>query len=191
MKQICLLGPVDKRVIAYPLLKVLMFLGKTLIIADDGVYRRFDDEFRMRFAFGNSEFIITPQVSPVLLAEIEGLAPSFDFVLFITNNELPSACDKIIYCRDTEKAIISNGTLSALEDQDFTEVYVTFSRLRDSSLLKVEPSKALMSYIWDCENAKRFSVLKDQGVAFMLEKFFQTELGVPKTTIKGLLAREG
>ena len=69
MRKICLLGGVDKRAIAYPLIKVLMFMGKTLVVADDGVYRRFSDDYALRFNYQNSDFIISPLIDEGILEE--------------------------------------------------------------------------------------------------------------------------
>ena len=41
MRQIQLIGPVDKRAVAYPLFKICDVLGKTLVVTDDANFRRF------------------------------------------------------------------------------------------------------------------------------------------------------
>lgn len=191
MNQICLIGPVDKRAISYPLIKTLMFLGKTLIVTDDGIYRRFDEDYGSRFSFENSEFIIAPVITEEILQEVKGLASSYENILYITTNELPSGVDKVLYCRGVDKGVVTESTLKALENTDHTEVYVTFSKLTDNSLLKIQPTKSALDYIMECEDRKSFLATKDSAFATMLDKFFSQELDIPKASIKGLLLRKG
>lgn len=49
MRQIQLVGPIDKRVIAYPLFKICDNLGKVLVITDDTNFRRFSDDYSNEF----------------------------------------------------------------------------------------------------------------------------------------------
>jgi hypothetical protein len=191
MKKICLIGPVDKRAIAYPLLKCLMFLGKTLIITDDSVYRRFSETYETRFGFAQSEFIVAPVIDKDVIDHVESVSSTFDYVLYITTNELPVGMDKILYCHGIEKGIATSDVLSVLENIDHTEVYVTFSRVADNTALKIEPSKSIMAYVFECEDRKDFVGTTDGAYSSMLHKFFEKELDVPKATLKGLLQRKG
>lgn len=192
MKKICLIGPVDKRAISYPLIKTLIFLGKTLIVTDDGIYRRFDEEYNNRFSFENSEFIVTHNIKDEeVKREIEQISSSFDYVLYITTNELPEDCDKIVNCKGVDKGFVSRSVEKEIEKSEHIEVYVTFSKLSDSSLLKIEPNKSTLSYLAECEDKKEFLSTKDASFATMLSKFFETELDLQKSTIKGLLLRKG
>lgn len=191
MKKFCLLGAVDKRLVAYPLIKVLMLLGKVLVVSDDGVYRRFGESFEDSFSLGNSDFVVVHRVTEDLMSVLGSKEHEYDFVLYITTNDLPSNCDKVIYARGKDRAVVSDPVLISLENQDFTEVYITFSRLEDNSLVKLEPNKSVLSYIYDCEDKREFLSLKDQSIATMLHKFFEVNLDLPRNTIKGLLAREG
>lgn len=191
MKTICLIGPVDKRAISYPLIKTLMHLGKTLVVTDDGVYRRFDTEYASRFSFENSDFIVTPVIDRTVQEEVNQIADLYETVLYITTNELPPNCDKVVYCRGVDRAILNLGVLDALEEKEFIEVYVTFSKLSDNTLLKIEPNKNTLAYIYECEDKKEFLPTKESAYSDMLSKFFESELDIPKNTIKGLLQRKG
>jgi hypothetical protein len=191
MKRICLVGPVDKRAISYPLLKVTMFLGKTLVITDDGVYRRFAENYEATFGFENSDFIVTPLITEEVLAEVEKLKNQYEFIVYITTNEIPPECDKIIYCHGVDKGIANNSTMKVLENTEHIEVVMTFSKVEDATLLKIEPTKSIMAYIYECEDTKLFQDTKDVAYATMLDKFFDKELDIPKASIKGVLQRKG
>ena len=70
MRQIELVGPVDKRVIAYPLFKICDVLGKVLVITDDANFRRFSENYSdNEFTVGRSDFVITPDISKAIIEE--------------------------------------------------------------------------------------------------------------------------
>ena len=187
MKQICLIGPVDKRPIAYPLIKCLMYLGRVLVVADESVYRRFSEDLETDYTHNNSEFHIsaTPNYK-----ELKERGEAFDYVVYITTNELPEGNDKVIYCRGINKNICTTPVLKVLDDIEHIEVYLTFSKPTEEKALKVEPSKGVMTYINECEEQMEFVATKDAAYANMLQKFFEKELELPLKAIKGLLGRK-
>ena len=190
MRKICLLGGVDKRAIAYPLIKVLMFMGKTLVVADDGVYRRFSDDYALRFNYQNSDFIISPLIDEGILEEVASVEDSYDSILFITTNELPLGCDKVIHCRGVEKAFSSKAVLNEAEKLDYKEVYVTSSKVDSDSNLVINPNKAVYSYLSVCEDKKEFIGTKEGALTSLLLSLFDKELNLPKKTVSGLLRRD-
>jgi hypothetical protein len=191
MKRICLVGPVDKRAIVYPLIKCMMFLGKVLVVTDDSVLRRFSESYAKSFGFSNSEFLVESTINTSVLDYVLTIQDSFDFVLFVTTDELPSNCDKVLYCHGVEKSFGSSSTLKALENVEYTEIYITFSKLPDATVVKIEPSKTVMAYIFSCEESKEFLETSDASYGATLEKFFEKELAIPKKTISGLMRRKG
>lgn len=190
MKKICLLGGVDKRAIAYPLIKVMMYMGKTLIVADDGVYRRFSDTYDTRFNYQNSDFIIAPVITEDIISEVDKVADLYENILYITTNEVPDGCDKVVYGRGKERAICSTGVLNEAEKTDFIEVYVTYGKVESSTNMKIEPNKAVLSYLSECEDKKEFLGTKDGAFTSLLVTLFDKELNLPKKTVQGLLRRD-
>lgn len=185
-----LVGAVDKRGIAYPLLKVLMLTGRTLVITDDAMYRRFDDEYRVDFGFENSHFLIQPVITQELVNRLMPIIANFDNVVYITTTEIIKA-DKTIYLRGINRAILGNEPLRQLEEVDHIEVFVTYSRLEDTRALKLEPSKAQLKYFSDCEDNREFLDTKDVTFVALLEALFEKELDMPRKTIKKIMLRKG
>lgn len=200
MQQFLLIGPVDKRPITYPLLKVLSYLGKTLVVADDGNYRRFADNYESEFELGNIDFSITPVVTEEVFKQVNETHEIYDYVVYITNNELPQSEDylnniaKIIHCRGVDKGFISKANAQVLEDlpsEKTLTAYVTYSNVEDKRLLKVTPNKGTLSYVSECEDKKEFVDIKDSMYATLIYTFFEKELHLPKETIAKLLKRKG
>ena len=94
MRQIQLVGPVDKRPVAYPLFKLCDTLGKTLVITDDANFRRFSDDYVNEFTLGRSDFMIVNDISQELLNSLDMKLNSYDYVLFINTCDLLDKNDK-------------------------------------------------------------------------------------------------
>lgn len=190
-KTLALLGATDKRAISYPLIKVLMHLGRTLIVTDDGLYRRFDEDYNTNFDFENSEFLIIPKLEDEHKELINQKSKSFEYVLYITTNEIPDNASKIVYCRGIDKGLASISTLRQIEDSEFIEVLVTFDKVADKKALKIVPSIKQYKYFSQCEDRKEFLDSADSAFVTLLTTFFEEQLDLPKSTIKSILARKG
>lgn len=191
MKTICLIGPVDKRAIAYPLIKCLTELGRALIITDDSVYRRFSDNYDTEFSYSNSEFRVVTIVDEEVIKEVEQVKTNFEYVLYITTSELPDGCDKVIYAHGVGKSFLGEDLVSSIENKECREVIITMTPVKDKTIPKITPDKTVMSYIYACEEHKEFLPSKDSGFITMVTTLFEEELEVPKNTIRGLLLRKG
>lgn len=187
-KNLCLVGATDKRVVAYPLIKALMHLGRTLIVADDGAYRRFDEGYGTNFDFGNSEFIIVPVVNDEVIAEVTEKSSTFEYVLYITTDEIPEGT-KAVYIRGIDKGIASEDTLKIVEESEFLEVLFTFDKVLDKKALKITPSIKHYQYLARCEDRKEFVAVTDPAFVSLVTTFFEEDLDLPKATIKKILGQ--
>ena len=188
-KILCIVGATDKRAITYPLIKTLMHLGRTLIVSDDGVYRRFDETYQTNFDFGNSEFIIVPKVDAELIESINQKEGQFEYVVYITTDEVPPKADKIIYCRGMDKGFASQDTMKLIEESEFTEVLITFDKVQDKKALKIAPTIKQYQYLNRCEDRKEFLPTADPSFATVITKFFEEQLDLPKNTLKAILTK--
>lgn len=188
-KILCIVGATDKRAITYPLIKTLMHLGRTLIVSDDGVYRRFDDTYQTNFDFGNSEFLITPKVDEAIMESVSQKEGQFEYIVYITTDEVPPKADKVIYCRGIDKGFASQDTLKLIEESEFIEVLVTFDKVQDKKALKIAPTIKQYQYLNRCEDRKEFLPSADTSFVTVVATFFEEQLDLPKNTIKAILTK--
>ena len=87
MKQIQLVGPVDKRAIAYPLFKMCDTMGKTLVVTDDANFRRFSDDYSNEFTLGRSDFVITNDISQAIIGDLGVKLNTYDYVIFYVRSK--------------------------------------------------------------------------------------------------------
>ncbi len=189
MTSICLIGAVDKRVISYPLLKCLSLMGgKTLVITDDGVYRRFAQAYESRFEVGTIEFIVTPFI-PKSIEEL-GVNPSnYDYVVYITTREL-FECDSVVYCHGTERAIAPPKVLNKLEDIEHKDVTISMVGKVEKGMLQIGYSKEVMGYICNCEEYMEFVPCMGASFSVMMVTLFDDIFNMSKDNMKKLLGRK-
>lgn len=190
MRSLLLVGAVDKRGVSYPVLKVMMTLGRVLVLTDDAMYRRFDEDYRMDFGFENSHFIIQPQITQHFVDSIKHITDMFDYVVYITTNEVLNA-DKIIYLRGVNRSILGNEAMEELEGLEHAEVFITYAKLSNPKILKIAPTKSQIEYFNECEDSKEFLATKDLSYVGLLQTLFDKELGMSKKSLKKIMLRKG
>jgi hypothetical protein len=187
MKKICILGPVDKRVLLYPLFKAVDLMGKTLVVSDDSNLKRFSDNYTNEFTVGRMDFIIADRVADV---KVDDLIKDYEFIVFVTTNELIKNCDEVIYCHALNKAIATEEVIEGLEEIAHKDVLITPSVTKEKVPLKVSIDKNSMGYVWFCEEIKEFYICKDTLLAKTVANIFADTLGVSKDTLVKTLGRK-
>lgn len=186
MKKICLIGPVDKRVLAYPLLKVLDLTGKTLVITDDSNIRRLADDYSKEFTIGRVDVKVVTDISNIVTIDNSS---DYDYILYMSTNELVPNCDSVVYCHSLNKAIGSPDVLSALEGVEHKSVAITPSVIKDKNTLKISVDKGSIGYVWYCEETKLFCECKDAKLSKAVAFLFSDVLGVGQDAIVKTLGR--
>lgn len=192
MRQIELVGPVDKRVIAYPLFKICDVLGKVLVITDDANFRRFSENYSdNEFTVGRSDFVITPDISKAIIEELGLKLSSYDYVLIISTNSLISGNDSLVYCHGSSQLICSEDTLDGLEAVEHQDVTISMKKPNSKDALFLSIDGKAFNYVWDCEENKMFIPCKHPELAKLSSYLFAQVLGVSsKEEYAKLLVKE-
>lgn len=188
MKKICLIGPVDKRILAYPLLKVLDLTGKTLVLTDDANFRRFSDDYGSEFSIGRIDIKVIHDITPNILSVLK-VGDDYDYALIITTNTLIDDCDSVVYCHSLNKAMCTPEVLEVIEGVEHKDVTVTCSVVKDKGILKMVVDKAGLGYIWYCEETKLFCECKDAKLSKAVAYLFSDVLGISQDSIVKTLGR--
>lgn len=191
MKQICLIGPVDKRVVAYPLLKVIDIAGKVLVVTDDANFRRFSDDYSLQFTFGRSDYIILNEITPFAIEEAGFKVLNYDYVLYVTTNTLIENNDILVYCHGDNKSICTSDILDILADRDdYKEVLLSQVKNNVKSIPKIDISKETMGYVWSCEEYKEFLPCKNVELVKTSVELFSEKLGISKEEYQKIIVRQ-
>lgn len=189
MRQLCLVGPIDKRIVAYPLIKVADLVGKLLVVTDDANMRRFADNYEKEFNRANSDFVIVNDISQDNI-EKNYRVNNYDFVIYMTTSDLIKGSDKVVYCHGMSKTVLPEETLTNLEDIEHSKVLISQGKSTEKDVISVRVDKLTMGYVWACEEAKSFVPLKDSGLAKIVAHLFADYIGVGKDEFCKLLMRE-
>lgn len=186
MQSICLIGGVDKRIISYPLIKCLGLMGKTLVVTDDSIYRRFGDNYELEFEKGQVDFKVLPKV-PVTVSGLGVTLDAYEYVLYITTNELIKS-DKVVYCHGLEKAMATREVQLKLEDIEHVDITLTMSKV-EKGILAIGYSKEAMEYICNCEEHKEFVPCNGASFTTLMCTLFDDVFKMSKDNMRKLLAR--
>lgn len=189
MRQIELIGPVDKRCIAYPLFKICDVLGKVLVITDDANFRRFSEDYSNEFTLGRSDFIITSDILKTVMEELAVKIANYDFIIYITTNTHLEGNDCVVYCHGLNQAICTEDVLSVLESVDHLEVLISTNKSNEKTTFLPMDSKTL-GYVWNCEENKYFLPCKQPELVKLNAYLFSQVLGISKEEFAKLIVKE-
>lgn len=198
MKKICAFGPVDKRVLVYPLIKILDLLGKTLVVTDDANFRKFGDNFELEFTHSRIDMFIMPVVSEEEMKNRGIVENNYDYALYVTTSELVSECDSYIYCHGLNKSMCSEEIVDGIDEIPCTEVIITPFKIPQSKepstqktpVMKLDVAKETLNYVFHCEENKAFMPIKTSVVYSTLAKSCEASLGLTAENIAKMMARE-
>lgn len=178
MRQIELLGPVDKRVIAYPLFKLCDILGKTLVVTDDANFRRFADNYETEFTVGRSDFVVTHDVSKAIVEDLGMKLQNYEFVIFISTDNVVAGNDCTVYCHGKGKLLLDEKVIDGLESIDSYDLTISTDKPKDKNAVFLQANGSTLSYVWNCEETKTFLPCKNADIVRIGAKLFMETLGI-------------
>lgn len=194
MVKVAVVGGVDKRPVVYPLLQCLRFVGKTLIISDDPLFRRFDENFATDFEQDNLFFAIRPTLDNSVISEVvRDVSEPLEYIIVVANNFYPDGFDKTIALSGVNSGFdyVDKERGNFPNDEVFQRVFITTSKVKGLEYPTLTPSQAVVSYMYNCEDHRRFLPLKDGASLSVLTALFSKVIGVEAKTLSKLLERQG
>lgn len=193
MKQIQLVGPVDKRAVAYPLFKLCDVLGKTLVVTDDANFRRFADNYENEFTVGRSDFYVVNDVSQAIVSDLGLKLNAYDYVIFITTNILIDNNDVLVYCHGNSRLVCGEDVIDYLENLEHSDVTISTRKpkskeSKDDVFLTADGK--IFGYVWDCEEAKRFIPCGSPDLVKLCSHLFSQTLGVSAEEMPKVIGKE-
>lgn len=197
MKQIQLVGPVDKRAIAYPLFKMCDTMGKTLVVTDDANFRRFSDDYSNEFTLGRSDFVITNDISQAIIGDLGVKLNTYDYVIFINTNDLIDNNDCLVYCHGSSNLVCGDDTLDYLEAFEHFDVTISTNKPskkgdkeKDKNLIFLTVDGKSLGYVWDCEEQKMFVPCKNAELTKLSCHLFNSVFGLSTEDFGKTIVRE-
>ena len=105
---------------------------------------------------------------------------NYDYVIFITTNNLIDGNDCTVYCHGLNQSICTEKTLDFLETVEHSDVIISSNKPKDvgkdNIFLSIEGKG--MKYIWDCEENKMFLPCVHADLSKLSAYLFTNTLGV-------------
>lgn len=178
MRQIELVGPVDKRLVAYPLFHICDILGRTLVVTDDANFRRFADNYEDRFILGRSDFVVVNDISQSIIEELGVKFSSYDYVIIISTNVLIEGNDLLVYCHGNSQMICTEDVLENIEELEHQDVTISIRKPSGKGALYLSADSKSFGYVWDCEENKRFIGCKHSDLVKLSSYLFASTLSI-------------
>ena len=199
MVKLTITGKGDKRIFAYPLMKVLALTGKTCIITDDIAYSRMfragtgkyemDIELKKKKRTGklyeNMEVQIIPDMDMCNMIAQKKEEEGFDFVLFITDTSLPESNKYLVVAslKMDFMGIKVDEFLSLNEDKSIKMAVISSLALpkkqwQAQGITTFMWNENRMLYPYKVEEGRKLIELKDSEIMLFLADTFASTMGL-------------
>ena len=190
MKILSVVGKADKRLITYPLMHVLAFAGRTIVITDDVTYRHLYRGFTNNGAVQDVFIRVIPELDTKKISQITSDLgdADYDFCLVITDiHRCENAESTLCVCAKSKSFL---GTkieeFSEKEPKSF-KTFISIGEInkKEWKKLGVMPlhwTASRFSYIYECEEHKMLLPFQDREVLNVIGTAFLKEINISANT---------
>lgn len=185
-----ILGQCDKRVLMYPLLKVLELSGDVIIITDNSQFKRLIDGDD--YGHYHNTLICVTDLSPEEVWEdIEYNEDDFDHVIYDLKYYVPPSVDKVIYVYTVEKNPDDLDLLEILDD--YNEVKLIYGKPTRQEKKEGKYIPLTMRDLYAVEYAEVVQLPNYLNI-HLINKLYEITndfLNIPKKQFIGIMKKEG
>ena len=202
--KVSIIGNIDKRVIAYPLMRALAINGKTAVFTDDGSFKRLYVNDGNSGVIDNVEVYVTPEVNIDSDKDIDKTSEEIMNELFVSDSFVYPDSDATIIVRGIDRSMSILRDVEEEEEEDIEfedddkleeekqtkfEVVVSTSNEHKIKGVKVL-GPDILKYLWDTEEYKTLLKVKDKTLVKILEPIVSNLMGVSTGDVAKLLSRD-
>lgn len=202
--KVSIIGNIDKRVIAYPLMRALAINGKTAVFTDDGSFKRLYVNDGNSGVIDNVEVYVTPEVNIDSDKDIDKTSEEIMNELFVSDSFVYPDSDATILVRGIDRSMSILRDVEEEEEEDIEfedddkleeekqtkfEVVVSTSNEHKIKGVKVL-GPDILKYLWDTEEYKTLLKVKDKTLVKILEPIVSNLMGVSTGDVAKLLSRD-
>lgn len=202
--KVSIIGNIDKRVIAYPLMRALAINGKTAVFTDDGSFKRLYVNDGNSGVIDNVEVYVTPEVNIDSDKGIDKTSEEIMNELFVSDSFVYPDSDATIIVRGIDRSMSILRDVEEEEEEDIEfedddkleeekqtkfEVVVSTSNEHKIKGVKVL-GPDILKYLWDTEEYKTLLKVKDKTLVKILEPIVSNLMGVSTGDVAKLLSRD-
>lgn len=188
MAVISLVGKVDKRILAFPLIRALSIEGKTVVYTDDS---NFKNLFTGNSNIGIVEDITIIYESNIKMAdETKYISELAKHIVFVYTDFIKEDSDIIFNCSNYDRSFHPDKTELEEEkpENQFDLVFSSVPLRKVPSVLVMKP--IYYRYLLETEEKKEFLILKDKEINTFLANKVSSKVDMPKEQFLKLLSRK-
>lgn len=190
MKILSVVGKADKRLLTYPLMHVLAFTGRTIVITDDVTYRHLYRGFTNNGELHDISIRVIPDLDTQKITQITNdlNEADYDFCLVITDiHRCENADSTLCVCAKSKSFLGTNiEEFSEKEPKAFkTFISIGETNKKEWKKLGVMPlhwTSTRFSYIYECEESKTLLPFQDKEVLNVIGTAFLKEINISVKT---------
>lgn len=199
MISLAIVGKADKRVLAYPLMKTLALMGKTIVATDDAAYRRLYPGMENKGMINDVEIHIVKNFSDDSSEEfLSGMKDdNYDYVLYLTEGYVPPDAKKTIALCSPSHTFLGAYLEGLVECSDYSDcVFASLTVIeKPKGYWKAPVTQILwkpefIQYICETEERRCLMPLKDKTVVPFLCRVFAESLHIDPAKMLKVMKRK-
>jgi hypothetical protein len=187
-----IVGLADKRPIIYPLLYVLNLTGHTLLVTDDGAYRRLLADNGKTGYIGNIHIYMNGRISDEILNRSKIDPCSYENVVYALLDSNSDESGFTIYTKQDGSPFREEHPLdTTIQTMDFKTVHIGFKAPTEKGVLFISLNEALLRELHVVENLCMLSPPKNAKVINVLSELLAPMFSCDKKAMRKKLRYKG
>lgn len=198
MISLAIVGKADKRVLAYPLMKTLALMGKTIVATDDVACRRLYPGMENRGMINDVEVCIVKEFSGESLEAFLSVARDgdYDYALYLTEGYVPPDAKKTVALCSPVHTFLGSSLEGLMEYSECDYVFASLTVIeKPKGYWKVPVTQILwrpeyVQYICETEERRCLMPLRDKVVGPFLCRTFAESLHIDQAKMSKVMKRK-
>lgn len=187
MAVVSIFGKVDKRILAFPLIRAFSMTGHTIVITDDG---NFKNLFHTSGTTGQIDGVRVLVINE-LPSELTGITEGYQNVIYVLSDRAEIQADCTLLCHGNDQSLKGRGirSIEKKKEDNFVDVFLRLTPLKaKANQIILKPY--YYRYLVETEEKKELLILKDKKICQLLTKTCSTAVGMKETQFYLLLFRK-
>lgn len=196
MKILSVVGKADKRLLTYPLMHILAFAGRTVVITDDLTYRHLYKGFTGSGEIHDILIRIIPDLDTKKITRIineikEANETGYDFCLVITDiHRCENADATLCVCAKSKSFLGTKLEEFSEKEPNAFKTFISINEInkkewRKLGVMPLRWTPSRFTYIYECEERKTLLPFYDKEVLNVIGTAFLKVIGIaPKTFLR-------
>lgn len=196
MVNLAIVGKADKRLLAYPLMKTLALMGRSVVLTDDAAYRRLYPGMGNQGMINDVEVRIVKDFPDGLPDDFLSVAEEggYDYALYLTEGYIPSDAKKVVALCSPSHTFLGSSLEGLVEDSDYIFASLTVNEKPkgywNAPVTQILWKPEFIQYVCETEERRCLAPLKDKAVSLFLCRAFADSLHMEPARMAKVMKRK-